>query len=168
MRQSHLSEKFKPIANLMTAETGRFKETAQTAEDFKQWNTAVLKGLDDIKFEIETGLEHDAAEKKEAMVELNKALDKLEAEGEFAKKLTRFASAWGRSKLGHDFLTATQDHRDKLAKDMQAYHEQTSGKALNLKSAGSDDDKLFGKSFGSIATAAIGLKGTFGMWTDVG
>merc|ERR1719162_1039657 len=152
----------------MMVASGKYRESASTAEDFKQWNTAVLKGLDDIKFEIETGLEHDAAEKKEAMVDLNKALDKLEAEGEFAKKLTRFASAWGRSKLGHDLLTATQENRDNVAKDMQAYHEQSSGKAVNLKSAGSDDDKLFGKSFGSITTAAIGLKGTFGMWTAIG
>merc|ERR1719272_2674425 len=165
---SRLSDKFKPIGNMMMAETGKYKESANTAEDFKQWNTVVLKGLDDIKSDIETGLEYDAAEKKEAMVELNKALDKMEAEGEFATKLTRFASAWGRSKLGQDLFAATQEHRDKVAKDMQTYHEQTSGKAVNLKSSGTAEDKLFGQTFGSISTAAITLTYSFQMWTDVG
>merc|ERR1719213_75914 len=109
-----------------------------------KFNTAVLKGLDDIKKDLSIGLWKDEMDKKEAMVGLNKALDKLEDEGEFAAKLTKYTTAWGKSKLAQDLLAQVQGHRDRIVKDMDNYKKQTEGRTLVLKEVDSGDDKLFG------------------------
>eukprot|EP00747_Dinoflagellata_sp_TGD_P133800 gnl/TRDRNA2_/TRDRNA2_175254_c0_seq1.p1 gnl/TRDRNA2_/TRDRNA2_175254_c0~~gnl/TRDRNA2_/TRDRNA2_175254_c0_seq1.p1 ORF type:complete len:263 (-),score=92.60 gnl/TRDRNA2_/TRDRNA2_175254_c0_seq1:216-1004(-) len=118
---NRLNDKFKPIGNMMLAEAGLYQGSSHTAEDLEKWNAAVMKGLDDMKVDLETGMAKDAANKKEAMAGLNKALDKLEDEGEFAAKLTKFTTAWGRSKLAQDLLAQVQGHRDRIVKDMDSY-----------------------------------------------
>merc|ERR1719213_1522193 len=129
---------------------------------------AVSYSFEFIKAELVTEMKKDKAEKTEAMKGLNKALDKLEDEGEFAKKLTMFTSAWGRDKLCQDLLAEVKNHRDRVAKDMQSFKEKTTGKTLALKGTDGGDDKLFGQAYGSVNNAAIGLMNSFGTWTISG
>merc|ERR1719217_1510628 len=98
---------------------GQYQSSQHSEKDFNSWRGTTLSCLGNIKAELINEMARDAQEKTEAMEALNKALDKLEDEGEFAKKLTRFTSAWGRDKLGQDLLKQVKEHRDRVAKDME-------------------------------------------------
>lgn len=164
-----LNDKFKPLGNMMLAEAGTYQSSSHTTEDLEKLNKGVMKGLEDIELELLRGMRQDAVEKEEAMAGLNTALDKMENEGEFAAKLTRFTTAWGRSKLAEDLLAQVQGHRDRVAKDMEQYNKQTAGRTIMLTAkSDSGDDKLFGQLYGSINTAAVGLMSSFGQWTITG
>merc|ERR1719213_1513869 len=69
-----LNDKFKPLGDKMLADSGSYKDSSHTEQDFKKWALAVMKPLEDMTADLVSEIQRDASEKEEAMKGLNKAL----------------------------------------------------------------------------------------------
>eukprot|EP00747_Dinoflagellata_sp_TGD_P073511 gnl/TRDRNA2_/TRDRNA2_157934_c0_seq1.p1 gnl/TRDRNA2_/TRDRNA2_157934_c0~~gnl/TRDRNA2_/TRDRNA2_157934_c0_seq1.p1 ORF type:complete len:483 (-),score=157.47 gnl/TRDRNA2_/TRDRNA2_157934_c0_seq1:54-1337(-) len=134
-----------------------FSQSKRTAADFKAMRSEVESVLNKAESMVKTLNEEDKKGEKASKDTVLAAFENLADEGEFAQKVVKFATHWGRQRLESDLLNVVLMEQDKLKTAFDAYE----------KNSGSDKDKEFGKVYQQLMVSLVTLKGTFQQWVDM-